>query len=180
MTIATELAKRIHAITYERLPAAAVEAAKLGILDTVGVTLGGSIEPSARLVRRVSAATGPALVFGSSQRLSVTDAALVNGVAAHALDFDDCSNTLGGHPSVTILPGLFALADAMPVSGRDLIAAYVAGFETETRIARAVNLHHYDKGWHPTATLGVFGAAAAASLLLGLTEEQTATALAIA
>src|SRR5262249_44813659 len=80
-------------------------------------------------------------------------AALVNGTASHALDFDDCSNTLGGHPSVPILPGLFALADAMPVSGRDFLAAYVAGFETETRIARAVNFHHYDKGWHPTATL---------------------------
>jgi 2-methylcitrate dehydratase PrpD len=104
----------------------------------------------------------------------------VNGTASHALDFDDCSNTLGGHPSAPILPGLFALADAMPVSGRDFIAAYVAGFETETRIARAVNFHHYDKGWHPTATLGVFGAAAAASRLLGLTAAQTATALAIA
>jgi 2-methylcitrate dehydratase PrpD len=78
------------------------------------------------------------------------------------------------------LPGLFALADAMPVSGRDFLAAYVAGFETETRIARAVNFHHYDKGWHPTATLGIFGATAAASRLLELTQDQTATALAIA
>src|SRR6202007_1124339 len=84
------------------------------------------------------------------------------------------------HPSVPILPGLFALADAMPVSGRDFLAAYVAGFETETRIARAVNFHHYDKGWHPTATLGIFGATAAASRLLELTQDQTATALAIA
>jgi len=180
MTIAIELARRIRAISYQGLPQAAVEAAKIGILDTVGVTLAGSLEPCARIARRVSAAPGPALLFGTTQRLSVTDATLVNGVAAHALDFDDCNNTLGGHPSVPILPGLFALADAMPVSGRDFIAAYVAGFETETRIARAVNLHHYDKGWHPTATLGVFGAAAAASLLLALTEEQTATALAIA
>src|SRR5262245_42478788 len=180
MTIAIELAKRIHAFSYQGLPQAAVESAKIGILDTVGVTLAGSLEPCARIARRVSAAPGPALLFGTTQRLSVTDATLVNGVAAHALDFDDCNNTLGGHPSVPILPGLFALADAMPVRGRDLIAAYVAGFETETRIARAVNLHHYDKGWHPTATLGVFGAAAAVSLLLALTEEQTATALAIA
>ena len=68
----------------------------------------------------------------------------------------------------------------MPVSGRDFLAAYVAGFETETRIARAVNFHHYDKGWHPTATLGIFGATAAASRLLELTQDQTATALAIA
>jgi 2-methylcitrate dehydratase PrpD len=180
MTIATELAGRICAFTYDALPKAAVEWAKTGILDTVGVTLAGSSEPCAQIALRVSAAPGPALVFGTTQRLAVTNAALVNGTASHALDFDDCSNTLGGHPSAPLLPGLFALADAMPVSGRDFIAAYVAGFETETRIARAVNFHHYDKGWHPTATLGVLGAAAAAARLLGLSEAQTATALAIA
>jgi 2-methylcitrate dehydratase PrpD len=180
MTIATELAGRIHAFTFDGLPKAAVEWAKMGILDTVGVTLAGSREPCAQIALRVSDAAGPALMFGAARRLSVTNAALVNGTASHALDFDDCSNTLGGHPSAPILPGLFALADTMPVSGRDFIAAYVAGFETETRIARAVNFHHYDKGWHPTATLGVFGAAAAASRLLGLSAAQTATALAIA
>src|ERR1700681_1469463 len=180
MTMATELARRIRAFTYDGLPDAALEWAKTGILDTVGVTLAGSLEPCARIALHVCTATGPALVFGCAQRLSVTDAALVNGTASHALDFDDCSNTLGGHPSVPILPGLFALADAMPVSGRDFLAAYVAGFETETRIARAVNFHHYDKGWHPTATLGIFGATAAASLLLRLTAQETATALAIA
>lgn len=180
MTIATQLAGRIRAFTYEGLPAAAVEWAKIGILDTVGVTLAGSREPCATIALRVSGAPGPALMFGTARRLSVLHAALVNGTASHALDFDDCSNTLGGHPSAPILPGLFALADAMSLSGRDFIAAYAAGFETETRIARAVNFHHYDKGWHPTATLGVFGATAAASRLLGLTEAQIATALAIA
>jgi 2-methylcitrate dehydratase PrpD len=180
MTIVTALAERIGALSYDRLPDAAVEWAKIGILDTVGVTLAGSVEPCARIVRRVSVAPGPALVFGTTTRLAVADAAFVNGTASHALDFDDCSNTLGGHPSVPVLPALFALADTRAVTGRDFIAAYVAGFETETRIARAVNFHHYDKGWHPTATLGVFGAAAAASHLLGLPAEQTATALAIA
>jgi len=180
MTIAAQLAGRIHAFDYDALPTAAVEWAKMGILDTVGVTLAGAPEPCAQIALRVSGSAGPSLVFGSALRISETDAAFVNGTASHALDFDDCSNTLGGHPSAPILPGLFALADAMPVSGRDFIAAYVAGFETETRIARAVNFHHYDKGWHPTVTLGVFGAAAAASRLLELTELQTATALAIA
>src|ERR1700720_3821564 len=179
MTIATELARRIRAFTYDGLPDAALEWAKTGILDTVGVTLAGSAEPCAQIMLRVCTATGPALVFGSAQRLSVTNAALVNGTASHALDFDDCSNTLGGHPSAPILPGLFALADTLPVGGRDFIAAYVAGFETETRIARAVNFYHYDKGWHPTATLGVFGAAAAVGHLIGLDEERLSVALAI-
>ena len=180
MTIATELARRIRGVTYEALPEAAVAWAKTGILDTVGVTLAGASEPCVAAARRVACSPGPALAFGTAQRLSAQDAAFVNGTAAHALDFDDCSNTLGGHPSVPVLPGLFALAELRPVSGRAFLAAYVAGFETEARIARAVNFHHYDKGWHPTATLGTFGAAAGAGLLLGLTERQLATALAIA
>ena len=68
---------------------------------------------------------------------------------------------MGGHPSAPIVPALFALGEMLDSTGREFIAAYVAGFETETRIGRGVNLHHYEKGWHPTATLGVFGAAAA-------------------
>src|SRR6185437_6190249 len=108
------------------------------------------------------------------------DAALVNGTAAHALDFDDVSNSLGGHPSAPILPALFALGEVLDCTGKDFIAAYVAGFETETRIARGVHFHHYEKGWHPTATLGVFGAAAASCHLLGLDRAKTAQALAIA
>ena len=108
------------------------------------------------------------------------DAALINGTAAHALDYDDCSDTLGGHPSAPVLPALFALAEARGASGREFVAAYVAGWEAETRIARSVNFHHYEKGWHPTATLGVFGAAAACARLMGLPPERIATALALA
>src|SRR5262249_30798883 len=84
--------RRNRALAYDGRPDAALEWAKTGILDTVGVTLAGSAEPCAQIMLRVCTATGPALVFGSAQRLSVTDAALVNGTASHALDFDDCSN----------------------------------------------------------------------------------------
>ncbi|MFN7086244.1 MAG: MmgE/PrpD family protein [Burkholderiales bacterium] len=181
MPLTLELAKRINALRFEHLPAQAVHWAKVGILDTVGVTLAGSTDPAVRSVVRVLApADGPSLIFGSRQRVSTLDAALINGTAAHALDFDDCNNTLGGHPSVPILPALFALADEHGASGREFITAYVAGFETECKIALAVNFHHYMHGWHPTATLGVFGAAAACARLLHLDNAQTATALAIA
>ena len=181
MTIATELASRVSKLTFAALPAEAVRWARVGILDTVGVTLAGATEPCAVLARRVAApAAGAALLFGTATRTAPAEAAWANGTASHALDFDDCSNTLGGHPSAPVLPALFALADGTALSGRDLITAYIAGFETETRIARAVNFYHYEKGWHPTATLGVFGAAAASASLLRLTPAQTATALAIA
>jgi 2-methylcitrate dehydratase PrpD len=182
MTLATELANRINALRYESLPAEAVQGAKVGILDTIGVTLAGAREDCARIVDGIAArgATGPSLIFGSNRRTAPLDAALVNGTAAHALDYDDCNNTLGGHPSVPILPALFALADEIGASGRDFIAAYVAGFETECKIALGVHFYHYTKGWHPTATLGVFGAAAACAKLLKLSDEKTATALSIA
>jgi 2-methylcitrate dehydratase PrpD len=87
---------------------------------------------------------------------------------------------MGGHPSVPVLSALFALADEGKYSGREFITAYVAGFEAECKIALAVNFHHYTKGWHPTATLGTFGAAAAAARLLKLSGSETATALALA
>ena len=181
MTIAAELARRIGAITFADLPPEAVSWAKVGILDTVGVTLAGSGESCARIVSGVAAhSVGPALLFGTRRCVAPLDAALVNGTAAHALDFDDCSNSMGGHPSAPVLPALFALAGTRKVSGREFIAAYVAGFETETRIARGVNFHHYEKGWHPTATLGTFGAAAASARLLGLDAGRTAIALGLA
>ena len=181
MTMANELAQRITALTFDNLPPAAIHWAKVGILDTVGVTLAGSADPSATIVARaLGSAPGPALVFGSGQRISALDAALINGTASHALDFDDCSNTLGGHPSAPLVPALFALADEEGASGRDFIAAYVAGFETECKIALGVNFFHYTHGWHPTTTLGVFGTAAACSHLLRLGAEKTSTALSVA
>ncbi|MGZ8157168.1 MAG: MmgE/PrpD family protein [Burkholderiales bacterium] len=180
MGFALELAKRITTLRYEDLPPEAIHWAKVGILDTVGVTLAGSPDPSATIVAGVLSSEGPALVLGSAKRTSTLDAALVNGTASHALDFDDCNNTLGGHPSAPILPALFALADEIGASGRDFIAAYVAGFETETKISLGVNFYQYTRGWHPTTTIGVFGATAACAKLLRLGAERTATALAIA
>ena len=181
MTLALELAKRIIALTYDTLPPEAIHWAKVGILDTVGVTLAGSREETPRIVEGIAShGAGPSLVFGGSRRAGPLDAALVNGTASHALDFDDCNNTLGGHPSAPILPALFALADEIGASGREFVAAYVAGFETECKVAMGVQFHHYTHGWHPTATLGVFGAAAACAKLLRLPDDRIATALAIA
>jgi 2-methylcitrate dehydratase PrpD len=163
------LADRIAEVSFEALPGEAVATAKQGILDTVGVTLAGARDDTTAVVTRTlrwTAGQGAALIFGGSESLDALSAALINGTASHALDFDDCSNTLGGHPSAPILPALWTLATG--VSGQAFIAAYAAGVETECKLARAVNFYHYDKGWHPTATLGSFGAAAACAHLLRL------------
>jgi 2-methylcitrate dehydratase PrpD len=192
MTLLEQIAEKIVAIRYADLPREAVEWAKAAILDTVGVTLAGAGEDCTRIVERTLATgggsmpqAGDCLIFGSDRRTGPLDAALINGTAAHALDFDDVSNSLGGHPSAPILPALFALAEMQdrpeePIGGKAFVTAYVAGFETETRIARGVHFHHYEKGWHPTATLGVFGATAACCHLMRLDAAQTAQALAIA
>src|SRR5262245_1499276 len=183
MTLALELAKRINSVAYNELPAEAIHWSKVGILDLVGVTLAGAGEDTTKIPRDVllrGASSGPSLVFGTTSRTAPLDAALVNGTASHALDFDDCNNTIGGHPSAPILPGLIALADDIGATGRDFIAAYVAGFEAECKIAMGVHFYHYTHGWHPTATLGVFGSAAACAKLLKLPEDKMATALAIA
>lgn len=178
-----ELARLVRTIGYDRCPAEALSAARLGIMDTIGVTLAGAADDTtATFVRALSPtfAPGPALVMGDTRRVDVLSAALVNGTASHALDFDDCSNTLGGHPSAPIVPGLWALAEQRRADGKSFLAAYVAGFEAETRLGRAVNFHHYEKGWHPTGTLGVFGAAAACGHMMGLGEDKLAVALSLA
>ncbi len=128
----------------------------------------------------VAAANGPALIHGTNRRTSVLDASLVNGVASHALDFDDVAGSLGGHPSAMLVPALIPLGEMLGSTGRDLVLAYVVGFETACRIARGVHHHHYEKGWHPTATLGIFGTVAGAARLLHLSVAQTAVALGMA
>jgi 2-methylcitrate dehydratase PrpD len=183
MTLAIELAKRICALRFVDLPADVVQWAKVGIVDTVGVTLAGSggVDPGVELLERVlHASSGPSLIFGSTRRAGVFDAAMINGTASHALDFDDCNNTLCGHPSTPILPALFALADEHGATGEEFLNAYAVGVETECKIALGVSLHQYTHGWHPTSTVGVFGAAASCARLLQLDEIKTATALAIA
>jgi 2-methylcitrate dehydratase PrpD len=185
MGIATALADRITALQFNDIDEEALKWARWGILDTVGVTLAGASEACTEIIEKMHSVNGtseggPALIFGSGKRTSVLNAAEINGTASHALDFDDCNNTLGGHPSAPILPGLIALAEARKASGKALITAYLAGFETETALARVVHMHHYEKGWHPTATLGTFGSTAAACHLIGLDKEKTATALGLA
>ena len=172
MTIAHKLAQHIVAMRADAMPAAALAWSKVGLLDTVGVTLAGAREEATRIVAEVlaSPSTGPSLVFGGNHRISPLDAALINGTAAHVLDYDNATNTMFGHASATMMPALIAAGEAFGGSGRDLLAAHVAGFEAGARLGRGLNMHHYEKGWHPTSTLGVFAVAAACAHFLKLNE----------
>ena len=183
MTIAAELAKRIVSMRYEDLPAEAVRWARISFIDTIGCAFAGINEKCAQIAQKVlttGRSGGNSLIWGTALRTAALDAASINGTASHALDYDDCNNALAGHPSTVLLPASLAIAEELGASGRDVVLAYVTGFETQGKVAHAVHLHHYEKGWHPTATLGIFGAAAASAKLLKLDAGQTATALSIA
>jgi 2-methylcitrate dehydratase PrpD len=183
MSIATELAKRIVALRYQQLPPEAVLWAKNSTIDLIGCALAGAGEPAPRIVEKLltgGGASGPSLIWGSSRRVGVLEAAEINGTMGHALDYDDISFSSAAHPTVAIFPGVLALGEMTGASGGDVLTAYIAGFEVQGRVGRAVNVHHYEKGWHPTSTIGIFGAAAGAAHVLKLDVDQTATALAIA
>ena len=178
MTLARKLAARVVATSFDDIGEQAKHYAKIGLLDTIAVGIAGADDEAARIARRVvGGSAGQAVVWGTGERAGALEAAFVNGVAANVLDFDDCTDNLGGHPSSPILPALIGLAEELDASGRDVLTAYVVGFEIETCLGRGVNFHHYEKGWHPTATLGVFGAAAACARLMRLDEQQTTHAL---
>ncbi len=184
MGVARSLAEKAAAMQYADLPLEAVHWSRVAVLDTVGVALAGALEGAPRIVADVLGAgaeqgEGPCAVWGTRLRTSALDAALINGTAAHALDFDNTSNTLAGHMTACMIPALIAAAEAHGGTGRDVLLAHAAGFEVGARLGHGLNFHHHQKGWHPTSTLGVFAVAAACARLLGLTVEQTETALAL-
>jgi 2-methylcitrate dehydratase PrpD len=177
------LATRAAAVSYDGLPEPVRALARQCVLDYYGVALAGAGDPLvALLLDELSEAGGAAQagIIGHTARLPVLSAALVNGAIGHALDYDDVNLAMPGHPSVAILPGLLALAEQRRSSGRDVIAAFVAGYETCCRVGMAMRPGHYGRGFHATGTVGAFGAAAACARLLGLDAAATAQALGIA
>jgi 2-methylcitrate dehydratase PrpD len=177
------LAERACAITYDGLPEPVRELARQCVLDYLGVGLAGADDELVHiLLEELSDAGGAAqsAVIGHAAHLPMLSAALVNGAIAHALDYDDVNLAMPGHPSVAILPALLGLAEERKASGKAVIAAFVAGYETCCRIGMALRPGHYNRGFHATGTVGAFGAAAACAHLLGLDAEATTRALGIA
>jgi len=153
----------------EALPKPAVEMGRLAVLDWWGVAVGGVEEPVTRLLRdAMPEPEGPASVLGTDRTASPVTAALWNGTASHALDYDDTVLALPGHVTAPLLPGLVAIAETRKTPGRAMLLAFVLGVEVMCRVSRAVAPGHYRAGWHATATLGRLGAAAACARLLGL------------
>ncbi len=180
-TVLGRLAEWAAGVQLEDVPAAGIAAAKRSILDAIGVTFAALDEPIAPVLEAyIGDQIGSASVIGRPERVSAETAALVNGALSHALDFDDVTHFLGGHPTVPILWPALAVAEARGGSGADVLRAFCIAMEVQCAIGRGVNFHHYDHGWHPTATLGGFGAATAAAIAGGLDADRIAVALAYA
>lgn len=165
------------------VPAAARAVAARAFLDTAGVTLAGSTEPVARIVQALAGEEGGhpcCQVLGTPFRTGAALAALANGAAAHALDYDDMCFVSLAHPSAALVPAAFAAGELAGASGADVLDAHVVGFEIECALGRVMNPRHYTQGWHCTSTIGTLGAAAAAARLLRLDAEAAGRALAIA
>ena len=183
MNITERLAHIIVETTYADLPDEAVAQGKRALLDTIGVTLAGYSEASAQVMMDWVAECGArpvASVLGSSTATSPALAALANGTMGHALDFDDVTFHMRGHPSVPVAPVALALGEATGASGADVLMAFIVGVEVEAKAGKAMTAAHIRRGWHPTGIIGSLGAAAAAAKLLGLNEIQTQMALGIA
>jgi 2-methylcitrate dehydratase PrpD len=180
MDVTARVAQFVAETRYDKLPAEAVATAKEALLDCLGVTLAGSKEESGKIcgeIARQERAREESTVLGQGFKSSALQAAFANGTAAHALDFDH-SFTLGGQPTAPIIPAVFSLGESLRASGRQLLEAYVAGFEVTGKLVRSVRGSN-EEGWHAPGIFGVFGASAACAKLLSLDASQVQMALGI-
>jgi 2-methylcitrate dehydratase PrpD len=177
------LAERAATLSFDDLPRDIVERAQHCVLDWCGVALAGAHEPLVQILVDDALDQGgapQATLVGRSERVSTQQAALINGAASHALDYDDVHASFTGHTTVPLVAALLALGEQRGASGRDLLTAFVAGFETSCRIGTLLGTPHYDQGFHATATVGSLGVAAACANLLKLDADSTAHAIGIA
>jgi 2-methylcitrate dehydratase PrpD len=184
MNITHELVAFCNRIDHDWLPSEALDRCKYLLLDFLGIAMRGQQMDSTRTTLRFAMAhgcAGDSAVIGARQRLNPAYAALVNGVAAHSLELDDVVNEASLHPGTVIFPAVLALAPAVKASGKDVISAAIAGYEAMVKIGKALNpALHYQRGFHPTGTCGVFGATMAAARMLHLDDRQMLSAIGIA
>ena len=183
MEVTKTLAKFIVNHRYDDVPEKVRHEAARSFLNWVGCAVGASRhETVENALAALGEFSGPreATVLGRADKLDVMLAALMNGITSHTFDFDDTHLKTVIHPSGPVASAILALSEHKHWNGKDFLHAFILGVEAECRIGNSVYPQHYDAGWHITGTAGVFGAAAAAGRLLGLSEQQMTWALGIA
>lgn len=182
-SLTSVLVSRARSIAQAPLPDDMRELARQCILDWIGVALAGSREPLVQMLKaqaREDGCNAAATLVGGRSLASVRQAALINGAAGHAIDYDDTNVAAHGHVTAAVLPAALAMAEAHGLSGDALLRAFAAGYEMTCMVGQYVGRAHYELGFHGTATMGSFGAACAASILTGLNADTMAVALGIA
>jgi 2-methylcitrate dehydratase PrpD len=181
--LTAKLVSQVLALRFAHLPTDVRRVARDCVADWLACTLAGLSEAAAEIVTKAALEEGGhahATFVGRGAKGSVLQAALVNGTAAHALDYDDVNLSVPGHMSVAILPAVLALAEQRRASGPELLAAFTAGYEFACRIGKLVEPAHYANGFHATATIGSLGAAVGCAHLLQLSVEQACHAVGVA
>ena len=165
MALTQDLGRFVADLSFERLPEGAADVARVGFIDTIATMIAGAHDPAPQLLRKALNPTGgEATLYFTGERSPAPEAAWINGTAGHALDYDDVAS-LRGHPSTVLVPAILAEGEALGASGRAILTAYVAGYETWAELAWRDPGHHHRKGWHPTGIFGPIGAAAACASL---------------
>lgn len=165
------------------IPDNVMDASRDALIDTLGVALAGSLDEVGEIALRYVRDLGArkeASIWGTPVSTSMAEAVFVNGIFGHALDFDDVHASVHGHPSTTLIPATVSVGEAVGASGKDVLAAYAVGLEVGAKLGIALGSGHYQRGWHSTATTGVFASTAAAARLLGLNVGQLRNALGLA
>jgi len=177
-SLTRDLAAAASGLEFEGIPRSGIDMAKRGFIDAVGVMLAGKDEPCVSiLAETLSPAPGDASLLWGAGRAGAPEAAWINAVATHALDFDDTA--LSAHPSAVLVSAIVAEAEHLGASGRDMLCAYVAGFETWAELMQREAGQYHTKGWHPTGIFGSIAAAAACARLRRLDPDRTAAALSL-
>jgi 2-methylcitrate dehydratase PrpD len=182
-SITADIARDASALRLGDISPEARRVARHCILDLLGVALAASNDPLIRILvaeAEDEQARAASTVLGSRFRTSVLQAALINGAASHALDYDDVNLTLNGHTTAAILPAVLAQAEASGATGEAVLTAFVSGYEAACRIGALMHPDHYRRGFHNTATVGALGAAVACCRLLGGDAATVQRALGIA
>jgi 2-methylcitrate dehydratase PrpD len=161
MSLTQSIGAFIAGLTFGQVGEEAAAVAQRGFVDCTGVMIAGRNEPPTQILRHVLASDGPreTSLYFTSELTSALSAALINATAAHALDFDDVA--MDGHPSCVLVPAILAEGEAGDAPGKDMITAYLAGYETWAELVKRERGLIYEKGWHPTGVIGTVAASAA-------------------
>jgi 2-methylcitrate dehydratase PrpD len=183
MNLTETLSKFVVQSQMEDFPEEVIETSKKCFLDWIGVAIGGMKDPSAEILVDLIKEMGgrkQATVLGYGIKSNILNAALINGIMSHVLDYDDAHSESRSHPSSPLIPALLSMAEYKKMRGKDLITAFVLGFEVGTRIGLALGKTYYELGWHATSVLGRFGSAVGVGKLLRLNPKQMACAMGLA